>query len=155
MDIAAMAAEDVALVAALEKRCFKNPWGFAAFAGELACEQSYSFVLKNRAQELVAYSCFRLIFSDLHVLKLAVNENWRRRGIARNFFSQCVKRLPEAVNSAFLEVRPSNPAAIGLYKKLGFHIWGRRPEYYTDTGEDALIMGKIFKGGSYEYEDSH
>ncbi|MFO7837962.1 MAG: ribosomal protein S18-alanine N-acetyltransferase [Desulfosalsimonadaceae bacterium] len=155
MEIAAMAGKDVPGVAALEKRCFKNPWGFAAFAGELACEQSYSFVLKNSAGEIVAYSCFRLIFSDLHVLKVAVNENWRRRGIALDFVSQCVKRLPEAIDYAFLEVRPSNAAAIGLYKKLGFHVWGRRPEYYTDTGEDALIMGKIFKGGSYEYENSH
>ena len=44
-----------------------------------------------------------------------------------------------------LEVRKSNIAAQGLYKKYGFDIIGERKRYYSDNGEDAWIMTKSFE----------
>ena len=44
------------------------------------------------------------------------------------------------INAATLEVRPSNTVAIHLYQKIGFRSVGRRPRYYLDNNEDALIM---------------
>jgi ribosomal-protein-alanine N-acetyltransferase len=46
------------------------------------------------------------------------------------------------IRFAVLEVRQSNHSAIHFYKKTGFDVIGRRPGYYRDTGEDALIMKK-------------
>jgi ribosomal-protein-alanine N-acetyltransferase len=46
------------------------------------------------------------------------------------------------VRVASLEVRASNEAAQALYRKLGFHDVGRRPRYYGDNGEDAVLMDR-------------
>lgn len=145
---------DLNAVLALERRAFKNPWGMFAYVNELACPQACCYVLKTDSGEVIAYMCVRLIASELHVLKIAVNEAYRRQGMACQLLHHCLARIPAAVDFAFLEVRPSNTAAIRLYQKLGFTVWGCRPGYYTDTEEDAIIMGKIFKGGSNECEDS-
>ena len=149
-----MGAHDLSDVAAIESVNFKNPWGVLAFINELACENAYSFVLKSNQGRIIAYFCFRLILLELHVLKVAVSEKYRQKGIASGFFNQCLKEIPGVFDFAFLEVRPSNIAAMRLYKKLGFQVIGQRPGYYTDTGEDAIMMGKIFKGGSNECKNS-
>jgi ribosomal protein S18 acetylase RimI-like enzyme len=47
-----------------------------------------------------------------------------------------------------LEVRPSNAGAVSFYRRLGLEVIGRRPGYYPETGEDALIMGKSLEGES-------
>ena len=154
MRVTPMSAGDLSSVIGLESLAFKNPWGMPAFIGELACNNAYNFVLRSPEHRLIAYICLRLIVNELHVLKIAVNDAYRQQGIASQFFSQCLAEIPEAFDLAFLEVRPANLAGIRLYRKLGFVLWGRRPGYYLHTGQDALIMGKIFKGGSYGSEDS-
>jgi len=154
MRVAPMTDMDLKHVLELERRAFRNPWGILAFENELACRQAYCYVLKTDPGEVIAYICFRLIANELHVLKIAVNEPYRRQGVARQLLCHCLDRMPAAVDFVFLEVRPSNTAALRLYQKLGFTVRGRRPGYYTDTEEDAIIMGKIFKGGSNECEDS-
>jgi ribosomal-protein-alanine N-acetyltransferase len=53
--------------------------------------------------------------------------------------------LKQGATSAFLEVRPSNASAMALYSKKGFRLIGRRPKYYTDTREDALVLMKNLK----------
>ena len=52
------------------------------------------------------------------------------------------KGKKEGAGRILLEVRPSNQPAIALYDKMDFHIIGRRPNYYPDTREDALVMAK-------------
>ncbi len=155
MQMMPMCAADLKAVAAIEQNAFRNPWGLLAFINELACEYAYCYVLKTNQFQVIAYTCFRLIFDELHVLKIAVREGWRKKGIAFQFFKQCLEAVPEPFSLAFLEVRPSNTAGIRLYEKLGFYVIGKRPGYYLDTGEDAIMMGKTFKGGSYERENSH
>lgn len=155
MRVVPMTGMELKRVLELERRAFRNPWGILAFENELACRQAYCYVLKTDPGEVIAYICFRLIQNELHVLKIAVNETYRRQGVARQLLRHCLARLPASVDFAFLEVRPSNTAAIRLYQRLGFTVWGRRPGYYTDTEEDAIMMGKILKGGSNECEDSY
>jgi len=155
MWVAPMSTMDLKSVLELEARAFRNPWRILAFENELACRQAYCYVLKTDSGEVVAYICFRLIANELHVLKIAVNERYRRQGMAYQLLHHSLDRMAATVDFAFLETRPSNTAAIRLYRKLGFTVWGRRPGYYTDTEEDAIIMGKLFKGGSNECEDSY
>ena len=76
-----------------------------------------------------------------HINNVAVDPGYRKRGIG----TEIIKKLmddarKEGIKEFTLEVRPSNEAAIALYRKFGFDSEGRRKAYYQDNGEDALIM---------------
>ena len=55
------------------------------------------------------------------------------------------KGTQQGANSVYLAVRPSNIPAVELYEELGFKEIGRRPKYYTNSKEDALMMMKTGK----------
>jgi ribosomal-protein-alanine N-acetyltransferase len=78
---------------------------------------------------------------DAHVTTFGVHPDWRRQGIGRQLLLS-VSELSVAIGARrmTLEVRASNEAAQALYHAFGFEIAGRRPHYYTDDGEDALVM---------------
>jgi ribosomal-protein-alanine N-acetyltransferase len=152
MTISAMTENDIETVFAMEQASFLNPWSKSAFLNELSHTYSYNFVLKHKNSienlQVVAYLCLRIIFDEIHILKIAVKKEKRRKGIAANFLTHCLELVSMHQNmTAVLEVRQSNKAGIGLYKKTGFHIIRQRPNYYSDTGENAILMGKTFKGG--------
>jgi ribosomal-protein-alanine N-acetyltransferase len=72
---------------------------------------------------------------------IAVATEGQRRGVGRNLFAALVRELVNAqVQELFLEVRASNGPALGLYRSLGFSESGRRPRYYVDPVEDALLL---------------
>jgi len=76
---------------------------------------------------------------ELH--PLAVHPEFRRRGVARALLAAMLDGARRrGVELIFLEVRPTNAEAIGLYGSFGFQVIGRRKGYYFDTGEDALVM---------------
>ena len=96
--------------------------------------------------QVIAYAFWHLVVDEVHVLKVAVAPAWRGQGIASRLLERCFTlSVEQGAKSAHLEVRPSNIAAIELYQKLGFELVGRRPKYYTDSKEDALLMMKILK----------
>jgi ribosomal-protein-alanine acetyltransferase len=74
---------------------------------------------------------------ECEILNLAVSPDFRRLGIGRALVISLLESLRGAI---FLEVRVSNPVAIGLYKSLGFQEVGRRPEYYENPSEAAIVM---------------
>ena len=82
----------------------------------------------------------------MYILKIAVTPKKQRQGIAswllRKSFGLAAEKDTQLV---FLDVRPSNVPAIKLYKKLGFQTVGIRPNYYSETKEDALVMRKRLK----------
>lgn len=84
---------------------------------------------------------WRNLGEEVEILDLAVHPNHRRHGHAcfllQNFLSYAAQ---SAVQKIVLEVRESNAAAIALYKKVGFEISGRRPGYYRNPAEAALLM---------------
>jgi ribosomal-protein-alanine N-acetyltransferase len=128
----------------IEISSFRNPWGKLSFLDEISNQHSYSYVLTiphGSDDQVVAYICLRQIIDELHILKIAVRRSYRRKGIAYRFLADCLCAVSkQGVRAVFLEVRPSNSAGLHLYRKLGFHIVGKRPKYYLDTGEDAFIM---------------
>ena len=80
---------------------------------------------------------------EADVMNLAVAPDCRRQGIARQLLSRLTKLLHrQGIEALFLEVRPSNHAAIALYEAFGFVQIGRRPKYYVNPSEDALILRK-------------
>ena len=131
-------------IIAIEKTSFQQPWQRISFLNELSCRDALDVVvLDPPGGQILAYACLRLTLDEIHLLKIAVAPRWRRRGIATWLLDSCLG-LAQRRNArkAYLEVRRSNVSAIDFYDKVGFQIIGTRPKYYTDTGEDALIMMK-------------
>ena len=82
-----------------------------------------------------------MVADELHINSLAVDEKWRRRGIARRLLQHVFhESVAAGARSATLEVRQSNTAGRALYERLGFAVEGVRREYYQHPREDALIL---------------
>ena len=133
-----MTAADVPSVAALEKLCFSDPWSVSSIASELDNPLSLWLVWEEDGTA-AAYLGVQRVPPQADVMNVAVSPALRRRGIARALFAELERRLPE-IDELFLEVRASNSGAIALYRTLGFEQVGRRPNYYLDPREDALIL---------------
>jgi ribosomal-protein-alanine N-acetyltransferase len=150
LQLAAIDLDDINPILEIEKGSFSWPWNRISFVGELACKQAYNFTVKcldgTDAQQVIGYIFCRLVENELHILRIAVEPNWRSRGIASWLLKRCVGLAGEkGATSAFLKVRPSNQNAISLYHKQGFRVIGKQPNYYTDTREDALVLLKNLK----------
>lgn len=78
---------------------------------------------------------------EMELLDVAVEPESRRRGVARGLLSKVIEEgRATAAAVVLLEVRQSNEAALGLYASLGFSRTSVRRAYYSDNGEDAIVM---------------
>ncbi len=141
---------DLELILAIEKLSFQWPWERISFEGELSCQNALSYVVKSaetgREDQIIAYAFLRRAADELHILKIAVAPAQRGQGIAACILNRCFTiSAQQGADSVHLEVRPSNVPAMKLYEKLGFKVIGRRPNYYADSKEDALMMIKNLK----------
>ena len=132
----------VSAVAELEKLCFSAPWSERSIASELTNEYSL-WLVEERDGVAVAYVGSQSCPPEADVMNVAVAPAFRRQGIGEGLMVALMDALRDkGMESLTLEVRASNSSAIALYDRLGFTEVGRRPNYYTDPGEDALIMRK-------------
>jgi [ribosomal protein S18]-alanine N-acetyltransferase len=91
--------------------------------------------------ELLGFIVASLIPLEAELENIVVAGSSRRRGIGRQLLFELVNKLKSAeIKDLHLEVRASNHAAIGLYNAFGFIESGRRPRYYSDPVEDAVLM---------------
>ena len=82
-----------------------------------------------------------LIVDEAHVATIATHPDFRRQGIGEKILTVALKDAAKAgATHALLEVRATNEAAQTMYRKFGFEAVGRRPKYYKDNGEDAILM---------------
>jgi len=127
-------------VLSIEKRAFRSPWDAKSFSIEVDRSVSHLWVL--RIDDAVAgYVCFWIFADEVHLLNVAVHEKYRRMGMGQRLLSKMINAgMDRGAKTAWLEVRPSNAAASALYTQIGFREVGRRRQYYTDTGEDAIMM---------------
>ncbi|MDE3089023.1 MAG: ribosomal protein S18-alanine N-acetyltransferase [Chloroflexota bacterium] len=90
---------------------------------------------------IIGYGGYWLMVDEAHVSTIAAHRDWRRRGIGELLLVAMIDSAAEVgARSVTLEVRVSNLAAQALYRKYGFQVAGKRTNYYSDNGEDALIM---------------
>ena len=135
-----MVPSDAAAVEEVERACFSVPWSRESFWEEASQEAAY-YLLALDDGEVIGYVGVWLLGGEGHITNVAVAPERRRRGIARALILGLMKiSHGRGVRSMTLEVRPSNEAALALYKKFGFRSVGRRPHYYTDNDEDAEIL---------------
>lgn len=137
-----MSAEHVPQVAELEKICFSTPWSEKSIASELNNELALWLVAEDGGA-VVGYVGSQTVFPETDMMNIAVVPQRRREGIAEVLVDALIQELKRiGSNSLTLEVRASNTPAIALYQKMGFHEVGRRPNYYRNPREDALILRK-------------
>ncbi len=90
---------------------------------------------------VVGYGGFWLMVDEAHISTIASHPQWRGRGIGELLLVTMIDAAIEmGANAVTLEVRVSNSVAQDLYRKYGFERVGTRKGYYSDNGEDALIM---------------
>ena len=124
----------------IENQSFPSPWSLRAFREEIKNPSAYVWALAVN-EFLSGYICFRMMVNDIQLTNIAVHPKERGKGIAHHLLTKTIEAgINKGEQSIWLEVRPSNFAAKRLYQKLGFEEAGRRPRYYRDTNEDAIVM---------------
>ena len=132
---------DVAEVLAIERAAYQFPWSEGIFRDCLRVGYVCRVVTVER--QIMAYGVMSLGAGEAHILNLCVGESYRCHGVGRRLLTALIERAALAgMVEAFLEVRPSNTAAIRLYLALGFQQVGTRRGYYQATGwrEDAAVL---------------
>lgn len=142
MIIRQMMQEDVPAIAELETLCFSDPWSQNSIASELDNRLSYWLVAEDN-DRIIGYVGSQSVLDGADMMNLAVAPDCRRQGVGEALVKALADYLRNnRIVALLLEVRVSNAPAIGLYEKLGFVQVGRRPRYYTNPREDALILRK-------------
>ena len=135
---------DLPQITEIEKNSYRTPWSTNLFRCEAANPRSHILVgrLSGRHEQLVAgYIVFWLIADEIQIHNITVRSEFRRQGIASRLLSRMLQGVHhEKLIGVRLEVRSSNSAARKLYENFGFVVEGVRHGYYSDTGEDALMM---------------
>ena len=136
-----MTVEDVPTVAQLDQLAFTLPWTERSFHFEVTSNPaSRCWVAESNgiiAGVIVAW----LLVDEVHIATIATHPDFRRQGIAQALLAHVLKAgAEEGAVSSFLEVRETNSVAQALYRKFGYEVTGRRPRYYKDNGEDAILM---------------
>jgi [ribosomal protein S18]-alanine N-acetyltransferase len=131
---------DLAGVLRIERESFGIPWTERMFLAELRHEMSWARVLVDPHGDIGGYVVARFHGDLWHIMDIAVREDLRGRGLAAALLDELIA-VTEATRPEYtLEVRPSNEQALTLYRSRGFEAVGRRPGYYHDNNEDAIVM---------------
>ena len=139
------AESDLDALAMLERECFENPWEIQDIREELIRPLAHALVAvqEDSLQFPSGALFFRMAADEMEILKIVVRQANRRRGLASLLLSHGISLAGEkGAVSCFLEVRPSNHAAVRFYERKRFYEIGRRRGYYATDGEDALVLKK-------------
>ncbi len=163
-----MTTDDIPHVIAIENESFPVPWPAKVYRNELTRNaRAHCLVLEMDAStqpakdgkvsparctgSCVGYGCFWLMEGEARVSTLAVAPPWRCRGLGELLLLALIDEANSVgAELLALEVRVSNRVAQRLYAKYGLGIVGRRKRYYTNNGEDALIMTVELLGKAYQ-----
>ena len=132
---------DVPTVHEIERLSFSTPWPAHAFEQELTGNRMARYLVARAVERVVGFGGIWLMVDEAHITTFGVHPEWRRRGVGRQLLLALVQLSVDMRASRMtLEVRAGNHAAQELYRRFGFIVAGRRARYYTDDGEDALVM---------------
>lgn len=147
IQIRAMRPADLKAVAEVEIASYQFPWSLGIFRDCLLA--GYQSLVLDASGRISGYCIMSIAAVEAHLLNLCIHPSCQRLGHGRQLLVEALVRARHAgVETVFLEVRPSNGAAIELYRSLGFRLIGRRPSYYqADCGrEDAVIFAATLTG---------
>jgi ribosomal-protein-alanine N-acetyltransferase len=134
--------EDLDGVLAVEEESFTNPWTREMYTWELQNRAvCHIFVVRTPDQRVAGFCAFWLVVDEIHINNVAIRPALRGKGIGTQLMQRVFEEARRlGARRATLEVRASNDGARRLYERLGFYVAGRRPNYYSQPVEDALIL---------------
>jgi tRNA threonylcarbamoyl adenosine modification protein TsaD/ribosomal-protein-alanine acetyltransferase len=132
---------DLDAVLAIERSSFSAPWSRGMFLDELSQGRGRAWFVAESPWGIVGYAGLMEVEHEGHVMNLAVRGDARRSRLGAALLQSLIAEARRrGIERLTLEVRPSNDAALALYAAAGFNEEGRRHGYYSDSGEDALVM---------------
>lgn len=138
-----MAYADLKEVMAIEVSAYPFPWTEIIMRD--CIRVGYCCQVVESRGRIEGYGIMSVAAGECHILNLCIRPESQGRGLARRALQHLLNLARAAgAQTAFLEVRPSNPGAIWLYQTAGFCEVGLRRDYYPAEGgrEDALVMAK-------------
>ncbi len=143
-DIRRLEHSDISDILAIENESFPDPWPEIAFR-EIIEQSGHGGIVAECEAKIVAYACYLIIEQEAHVTNLAVSHPFRRKSVATGILEHILGiAQKKGCKHILLEVRPQNESAIAFYENAGFKLLYRRPNYYHNPVEDALVMVYYF-----------
>jgi ribosomal-protein-alanine N-acetyltransferase len=158
-----MEVADIPQVIEIDKFSFPLPWSERSYRHELTQnKQSHFFSMclaestkdwswlkhfwqRTTQRHVIGYAGIWMILDEVHINTIAIHPDYRGHGLGEQLLVHILRyAIAHEMILATLEVRPSNVAALGLYRKYGFEEVGRRKRYYRDNGEDAILLTAEF-----------
>ncbi|WP_442853223.1 ribosomal protein S18-alanine N-acetyltransferase [Bacillus sp. EB01] len=136
-----MKEEDLDRIMIIEKESFTLPWSREAFYNELHHNQYAVYIILEEKGEPIGYCGVWIVVDEAHITNIAILPQYRGRRLGEALLRKVMETSKQmGATSMTLEVRVSNLPARNLYRKLGFQDGGIRKNYYTDNGEDGIVM---------------
>lgn len=133
---------DIPAVAELERLSFSKPWSEESIRDSFNSASCRFYIAET--DKIVGYIGVSIAADEGYILNVAVHPDYRGQGIGKALVSCLIERYGDILSFITLEVRPSNTAAVNLYKSLGFEKVGERKNYYSNPAENALLLTKYF-----------
>lgn len=154
-DIRLMTLDDMEQVVAIDQASFSLPWPAKSFRFEITDNPASRAWVAESDGKIISMIVAWMFVDEVHIATIATHPDFRRQGIASGLLIHTLQSvMSEGAKSSFLEVRAGNTAAQEMYRKLGFEESGRRPRYYKNNDEDAILMTLSSFQGYKETRDS-
>lgn len=134
---------DLDAVVRIENEVHAHPWTRGNFSDAL--RSKYQCKVYEAGGDMLGYAVLMLGVDEADLLDIAIAARHQRHGLGRSLLDEMVALARRTgMRRVLLEVRASNAAAIGLYRKAGFADIGLRRDYYPASSgrEDAIVMGR-------------
>lgn len=141
LDFQPMIAADLDHAVAIEQRSYPFPWSYGVFVDSLAA--GYRAWVARKKGVVIAYALMMVVLDEVHLLNITVAPECQGQGYGKSLLAHLFADARGlGCKFMFLEVRPSNVNALGMYRRFGFSVIGERRAYYPAAGgrEDAIVM---------------
>lgn len=124
----------------IEEEAFSVPWDKETYL-EMSQDKKYTIITEEAEGVTAGFVVMLELYDTAEIIRIAVDKKFRKRGIASLLVNKVIEKVRKmGFDSIWLEVRATNNAAIELYKKSGFERVTVRKKYYSDNGEDGIVM---------------
>ncbi|MEY4718596.1 MAG: ribosomal-protein-alanine N-acetyltransferase [Pseudomonadota bacterium] len=133
---------DLPSVLAIESLNYEFPWSEGIFKDCFRAMNYVNWVCESPDERIVGYCILSVVVGEAHIMNISVDPDFQGQGVGRKLLEHLIDYTRPRAEKVFLEVRPSNPRAITLYRKLGFNEIGIRKNYYPakEGREDAIMF---------------
>lgn len=139
-----MSEHDLSEIMKLENKIFPDPWSEKLFKEQIT-DTGWGGIVAENDSGIIGYACYYIAAGEGHLTNIAVKEEFRRKSVAKLLLDNILRiALENECEFVLLEVRPSNSGAILFYEKYDFKFLYKRPEYYHNPVEDAIVMVYYF-----------